>query len=294
MRNAFKFLVASALIAGSVTAQEKSESVDGILKELNARKGGTTAPATPSTTVESVAPAAAEEAVEVAVEVAAPAETVEVAAPAETVEVAAAEPNSELDPEATEALDVPATLDASRELYVGGEFEQAQKGFEAVIKKDPENLIARSYLRKILERDPRTAEVQGIKNVKKAWKTGIVLRSYEVSAEAVEKMGLQDVKDSMDVTMKFPEVKFPKGASAVYQPKTGKLFVRNTTENLTVIEEIFAAMDISNAAEEVDQVEIESKFVEVAEGTLEQLGFEWQSIAGENYKVLNNGNITGF
>ena len=34
------------------------------------------------------------------------------------------------------ALDVPKTLEASRELYAGGEFEQAQKGFEAVVKKE--------------------------------------------------------------------------------------------------------------------------------------------------------------
>jgi type II secretory pathway component GspD/PulD (secretin) len=178
------------------------------------------------------------------------------------------------------ALDVPKTLEASRELYAGGEFEQAQKGFEAVIKKEPENVIARMYLRKLLERDPRTAEVQGMKAVNNGWKTDIVLRSYAISADAAVKMGLGKATESADVAMKFPEVKFPKGSSAVYQPKSEKLFVRNTRENLLVLEEILAAMDVAKLSSGVEQVEIEAKFVEVSEGTLEELGFEWRTTLG--------------
>lgn len=175
------------------------------------------------------------------------------------------------------ALDVPKTLDASRELYASGEFEQAQKGFEAVIKKEPENVIARMYLRKLLERDPRTAEVQGMKAVNNEWKTDLVLRSYDISADAATKMGLGKNTESSDVAMKFPEVKFPKGSSAVYQPKAEKLFVRNTRENLLVLEEILTAMDVAKLSSGVEQVEIEAKFVEVSEGTLEELGFNWRS-----------------
>jgi type II secretory pathway component GspD/PulD (secretin) len=178
------------------------------------------------------------------------------------------------------ALDVPKTLEASRELYAGGEFEQAQKGFEAVVKKEPENVIARMYLRKLLERDPRTAEVQGMKAVNNGWKTDIVLRSYAISADAATKMGLEKSTESADVAMKFPEVKFPKGSSAVYQPKAEKLFVRNTRENLLVLEEILAAMDVAKLSSGVEQVEIEAKFVEVSEGTLEELGFEWRTTLG--------------
>jgi type II secretory pathway component GspD/PulD (secretin) len=182
------------------------------------------------------------------------------------------------------ALDVPKTLEASRELYTGGEFEQAQKGFEAVIKKEPENVIARMYLRKLLERDPRTAEVQGMKAVNEGWKTDLVLRSYAISADAAAKMGLEKNTESGDVAMKFPEVKFPKGSSAVYQPKAEKLFVRNTRENLLVLEEILTAMDVAKLSSGVEQVEIEAKFVEVSEGTLEELGFEW-NLTDQNIKT---------
>jgi Flp pilus assembly secretin CpaC len=302
MRNALKFLMAGALIAGTVTAQEKSESVESVLRELGGYTGAQ-APAAP--VVATPAPAITVQAepapavVEVTAEpvaqksrgwrfwrkadqetvAVAPAESLTATAPVVVIaedkpaETTAAQ--NEIPAAAVAALDVPATLEASRELYSGGEFEQAQRGFEAVVKKDPENIVARMYLRKILERDFRTAEVQGMKAVSGAWKTGLVLRSYTISAEAAGKMGLEKTTESADVSVKFPEVDFPKGSSAVYQPKSEKLFVRNTRENLAVLEEILGAMDVSKTSSDTDQVEIEAKFVEVSEGTLEQLGFEW-------------------
>jgi len=317
MRNVFKFLMAGALIAGTVTAQEKSASVESVLKELGGYQG-TAAPATNPAAIETPASAAgtvtSAEPAPAAIETAPAAakssrgwkfwrkadkETVVSSsaavspktAPAEAVKpVETAVSNNELPAAAVAAVDVPATLEASRELYSVGEFEQAQRGFEAVIKKDPENIVARMYLRKILERDPRTTEINGMKAVTSSWKTGLVLRSYAISAEAATKMGLEKGKDSVDVTMKFPEVKFPEGASAVYQPKSEKLFVRNTPENLTVLEEILVAMDVAKLSSGVDQVEIEAKFVEVSEGTLEQLGFEWRT-AGEQIDLGHGVNI---
>jgi len=248
--------MAGALIAGTAAAQDKSGSVDSVMKELGGYKAA--APATAAATP-------------VAVAVEAPA----AAKPAPVTKPAEAAPKAELSPEAVAALDVPATLEASRDLYTGGEFEQSQRGFEAVIKKEPENVIARMYLTKLLERDHRMTEVAGMKAVDHAWKTDIVLRSYAISADAATKMGVDKNTNSVDVTAKFPEVCFPKGASAVYQPKAGKLFIRNTRENLLVIEETLAAMDVAKLSLGVDQVEIEAKFAEVSQGTLEQLGFEW-------------------
>ena len=272
MRNTLKFLMAGALIAGTAAAQDKSGSVDSVMKELGTYQGKAAAPATVATPVAVAveAPVAAKPApVVVAVEAPVAAKPAPVAKPAE------AAPKADLSPEAVAALNVPATLEASRDLYAGGEFEQSQRGFEAVIKKEPENVIARMYLRKLLERDHRMTEVAGMKAVDHAWKTDIVLRSYAISADAAAKMGVDKNTNSVDVTAKFPEVCFPKGASAVYQPKAGKLFIRNTRENLLVIEETLAAMDVAKLSSGVEQVEIEAKFAEVSQGTLEQLGFEW-------------------
>lgn len=195
------------------------------------------------------------------------------------------------------AVDISATIEESRDAYAGGEFERAQAGFEKVVAIQPENIVARMYLRKILERDSRRAEVSGMKAVKEAWNTGLVLRSYEISGSAVEKMELGDVDSALDITAKFPEVDFPKGASAVYQPGMEKIFVRNTRDNLTVLEEILDAMDVANLSSDVEQVEIEAKFVEISEGTLEELGFKWYAVdnsIGVNDDVIvdttaNNG-----
>lgn len=295
MRNALKFLIAGTLIAGTVVAQEQSESVEGILKELGGYTGGanTTAPATAAAvaptmgTTQVVEPALKADEKPVAEKKSngwkfwkksAPEMTADKASVPVVTEDAKQEEVSakeEIPAAAVVALDVPATLEASRELYTGGEFEKAQRGFEAVIKKDPENIIARMYLRKLTERDHRITEVQGMKDVNNSWKNGLVLRSYAISADAAKKMDLENVTNPMDITEKFPEVNFPKGSSALYQPKAEKLYVRNTPENLTVLEEILDAMDITKLSSGVDQVEIEAKFVEVSEGTLEALGFEW-------------------
>jgi len=262
MRTVLKILTGGALVA-ALTVSAQTESVEGILKEL----GAVTAPrpAAPAMETAEITPV--------------PTQAEVVAAPVASDEIPAA---------VIEALDVDATLAASQELYVGGEFEQAQRGFEAVIKKDPENIVARMYLRRILERDFRKVEVQGMKAVRGAWDTSLVLRSYEISSDAAEKMGLQEVTDSADVASRFPEVDFPKGSSAVYQPRLGRMFVRNTLDNLLVMEEILDAMDVAKISSGVEQVEIEAKFVEVAEGTLEALGFNWNFDNSVNTGIEGN------
>jgi type II secretory pathway component GspD/PulD (secretin) len=308
MKNTLKFLIAGTLVAGMVTAQEKSTSTDNVLKEL----GAYGKPVTQPVEVKAVAPAvkapvvvveAAPIVVPVAVVEAAPAPAVEAAvepvksskswkfwkkdkveAPVSDTTVApvaaeAAAPVVAAEVPAASAKDVDAMVAKSRDQYVGGEFEQAQQGFEAVVKKDPENVVARMYLRKLMERDARKVEVSGMKAVAGKWSSDLVLRSYTISGEAAGKMNMKDASGTMDVSAKFPEVDFPKGASAIYQPKLEKLFVRNTRENLAVVEEILAAMDVARVSADVDQVEIEAKFVEVSEGTLEQLGFEWQNLS---------------
>jgi type II secretory pathway component GspD/PulD (secretin) len=324
MRNTLKFLVAGALVSGVACAQEKSESVDSILKELGGYQGKTSpaapapAPAVKAAPAAPVAEAPAPAVVAAPAEVSVPAiaeapekaksskgwkfwkkdapEAVAVteqsAAPAVADTPAEKPAKDEIPAPVVAALDVPATLEASRELYAGGEFEQAQKGFEAVIKKDPENIVARMYLRKILERDPRTAEIKGMKGVTEGWKTGIVLRSYDISAEAAVKMGVEKIAEPADMTGKFPEVDFPKGASAVYQPKSGKLFVRNTRDNLLVLEEILSSMDAAKTSSGVDQVEIEAKFVEVSEGTLEALGFNWNFSSSAVHTGIEGNDVT--
>ena len=171
--------------------------------------------------------------------------------------------------------EVDALAEQSRKQYVGGEFAEAQRGFEQIVKIDPENRMARMYLRTLKERDQRNAEISGMDAVDAAWSTDLVFRSYALDADALQQMELTDAGKSQDVTFLFPQVGFPKGASAVFQPDLSAIFVRNTLENFAVLEAILEAMDLAKFSSIVDQVEIEAKFVEVSEGTLEELGFQW-------------------
>jgi general secretion pathway protein D len=66
-------------------------------------------------------------------------------------------------------------------------------------------------------------------------------------------------------------VQFPDGASANYIPMGSKLVVRNTRDNIDLIDGLVdAAM-----GESPTQVSIETKFLEINQNNLEELGFDW-------------------
>jgi general secretion pathway protein D len=66
-------------------------------------------------------------------------------------------------------------------------------------------------------------------------------------------------------------VEFPTGASANFLPSSSRLIVRNTQENLDLVD----ALVESSAETAPSQVEIESKFIEVSQDNLKELGFDW-------------------
>lgn len=66
-------------------------------------------------------------------------------------------------------------------------------------------------------------------------------------------------------------VQFPTGASANFLPSSSRLIVRNTQENLDLVD----ALVESAAGTTPSQVEIESKFIEVSQDNLKELGFDW-------------------
>jgi general secretion pathway protein D len=82
-------------------------------------------------------------------------------------------------------------------------------------------------------------------------------------------------------------VEFPPGASATFWPHTGVLIVRNTQDNLDMVD---ALVDQANASQP-KQVEIESKFIEITQNNLKELGFDW--LLGPfnigNHKVFGAG-----
>ncbi len=66
-------------------------------------------------------------------------------------------------------------------------------------------------------------------------------------------------------------VSFPGGASATFWPHSGTLIVRNTQDNMDMVD---ALVDQANSSAP-KQVEIESKFVEINQNNLKELGFDW-------------------
>ena len=66
-------------------------------------------------------------------------------------------------------------------------------------------------------------------------------------------------------------VPFPAGASANFLPQSSRLIVRNTEDNLELVDALVEQANVSGPK----QVEIESKFVEITQNNLKELGFDW-------------------
>ena len=80
-------------------------------------------------------------------------------------------------------------------------------------------------------------------------------------------------------------VKWPEGSSIMYIKTLGKLYVRNTRENLAEFEKVLQEM-----GSQPKLIEIETRFVEVSQEDLNSLGFEW--ILNSDYS-LNIGHQLG-
>ncbi|MEI7850305.1 MAG: type II and III secretion system protein [Kiritimatiellales bacterium] len=240
MRTVMQILTVCGLMAGMVCAQEKNDSVQSVMNELNAYQG--------------VKPAAP---------VAEPAPAVAITAP--VVEKPAA------------PVDVPAVVEQSRKQYVAGDCDQAEKGFYAVLEADPGNPIAAFYLSRLAGLRHRDTEETVLQKAAQEW--GIILRSYPATDLFVESMNLEGVKQVMDVKPQLmeAEIEFPAGSSARYVPDFRKLFVKNTPANLEKLEKVLAAFGVAEVEASAEQVKIETRFVEFNEGALQELGFNWSN-----------------
>ncbi|MDP9290945.1 MAG: type II and III secretion system protein, partial [Verrucomicrobiota bacterium] len=87
-------------------------------------------------------------------------------------------------------------------------------------------------------------------------------------------------------------VQFPPGASANFLPSSSRLVVRNTQQNLDLIDTL---VDVA-VGTAPSQVEIESKFVEITQSNLKELSFDWTlgqfNIPGSD-KVFGGGGTSG-
>jgi general secretion pathway protein D len=94
----------------------------------------------------------------------------------------------------------------------------------------------------------------------------------------------------LDVRSFFSTVAFPQGSSAQFNPEFNLLLVHNVPKHILGVEALLERYNRKARAELSQQVEIETKFIEVAEGALDELGFEWT--LGETGSTLTSDGIT--
>ena len=249
------------MTACAVLAQQGFESVEGIMEELMNYTGE------PAAEAEQMFPSVAGE-----------------TPVAEPDELPAAVVEEIEEPDASQMADSEPAVAESNELFTG-DFVDSTQGLAGLVAIAPEkSVLDKVYPRQLMEREQRNVEVAGLEAVDAAWSTEQVLRSYKLASGASERMKLGEETDALNVEALFPQVDFPIGTSAIYQPGTGTVFIKNTRENLAILEAMMETMGVLEGFEDADQVEIEAKFVEVAEGTLEELGFQW------NFENFDYGN----
>lgn len=151
-------------------------------------------------------------------------------------------------------------------------------------------------VRSLTNGDPHAeASDAGKAAVDAAWRTSgdVIFRSYAVS-DKIGDLLLSSASDtdasSIDVSAFFKSVQFTKGTSAHYLPKFKSLFVHQTLEQLLMIERVLGSYQREQRSLMGHQVEIETKFVEVSQSSLNELGFSWyfNSKNGGGLKILDD------
>ena len=94
----------------------------------------------------------------------------------------------------------------------------------------------------------------------------------------------------VDVRSFFSTVPFPNGTGAEYNPNFNLLLVRNVPKHIRAIETLLDHYNQKARDNLSQQIEIETKFIEIAQGALDELGFEWT--VGDNGTFLNNDTLT--
>lgn len=163
--------------------------------------------------------------------------------------------------------------------YVADETVTAANGVAAVFKSNP----------------VEKAEKAGMLEIASAWDSSndIIFRSYKVTAAVGKELtgGAEAVPgSSVDVSSFFSGIEFPKGTSAYFRPEFNRLMIRQTLANTIAIEDVLAEQHSAVRELMGKQVEIQTKFVEVNQSTLNELGFRWtfDSLNGGDLKIFDD------
>jgi type II secretory pathway component GspD/PulD (secretin) len=144
-----------------------------------------------------------------------------------------------------------------------------------------ETITAAGAAAAVFQKDlQESAKKDAVLDIENAWDSSndIVFRDYRLSAEIGDVLmtGIEAGDDpNVDVRGFFKGLEFPDGTSAYYMPRINHLFVLQTLDNILSMESVLA--DYQNGWQDLmgHQVEIEAKFLEVSQKSLNELGFRW-------------------
>jgi len=132
------------------------------------------------------------------------------------------------------------------------------------------------------------AAVSNLNAPAKAVGTGGTAKDTQESTggrQLVTRESAKDFLESQGVTFDI------KGAGAQFLPQSSRLVVRNTPDQLELVDAIVEQASVAGPK----QVEIESKFIEITQNNLKELGFDW--LLGQfnigPHKVFGSGGTTG-
>src|SRR5947209_5217125 len=106
-----------------------------------------------------------------------------------------------------------------------------------------------------------------------AYKTGTGTTATGTGKDTQESTGGQLLvnREGAREFLESQGVPFPPGASAHFLPQSSRLIVRNTIDNLELVDALVEQANVAGPK----QVQIESKFVEITQTNLKELGFDW-------------------
>ena len=154
--------------------------------------------------------------------------------------------------------------------------------------------IVRGPIVMVMHKDMSTAEILSRKyNVPESFMERVSNASSEMKEMGgfgnSQRKASEEAEESPDRDWKafFEEmgVKWPEGSSIKHIKSLGKLYVRNTRENLAEFEKV-----LDELGGQPQLIEIETRFVEVSQEDLNSLGFEW--LLNSDYS-LNVGESLG-
>jgi len=176
-------------------------------------------------------------------------------------------------------------LDVGYYLQTGTGGSQAPSGATQTIQPAP---VASNVVEKEAASYQSAAQIgAGVGNASQSQALQTTVSTRQQLVNDRQLVGRADAK----VFLQSMGVIFPPGSSATFFPHGGTLVVRNTADNLDMVDVLVEQANASGPK----QVEIEAKFIEINQNNLKELGFDW--LLGQfnigNHRVFGGGGTSG-